>query len=100
MSKSQLKCHQTILFQTIQYVNKVKGFQILQNITNSLIKHQSFVSTQLNDQNSSILNNQFSMSTKLNGSNYCYASLTIQLTIIIFLSIVKWINNSISSNSV
>ena len=34
----------------LAYVNKVKGFHELLCITNNSIKHQSFVSTQLNDQ--------------------------------------------------
>ena len=53
------------------------------------------------------------MSTKLNGSKYCYVSLKIQLNIsylfalsfdgqslIICLHIIKWLNSSISNNSI
>ena len=40
-----------------------------------------FVWTQLNDQIVLFQTIQFSMSTKLNGFNYCYVSLIIQLNI-------------------
>ena len=46
-----------------------------------LIKHQSFVYTQLNDQTILFQSIQFSTSRKLNGSKYCYVSLAIQLII-------------------
>ena len=38
-----------------------------------------FVDTQLNDQTVLFLTIQFSISQKLNGSKYCYVSLTIKL---------------------
>ena len=41
----------------------------------------SFLFTQLNVKTVLFLTIQFSMSTKLNGSEYCYVSVTIQLTI-------------------
>ena len=47
--------------------------------TNNSIKHQSFVYTQLNEKTVLVQTIQFSMSTMLNGSKYCYVSLTIQL---------------------
>ena len=45
-----------------KHVNKVKLFQVLLCITNSSIKHQSFVYTQLNDQTVLFQTIQFSMS--------------------------------------
>ena len=45
----------------------------------SLVWVQPFVYTQLNDQTVLFQTIQFSMSIKLNGSKYCYVSLTIQL---------------------
>ena len=48
-------------------------------VDQSVYKHQSFVYTQLNDQ--TVLFQTIPLQTKLNGSNYCYVSLTIQLNI-------------------
>ena len=60
----------------------VKWFKVLLTNTNNFIQHYSFVCTQLN------------------GSKYCYASLTIQLNISICLLTVEWSNSCIPNNSV
>ena len=55
-----------------------QGCQVWLFNTNNSIKHQLFVYTQLNDQTVLFQTIQFSMSTKLTCSKYCYLSLTIQ----------------------
>ena len=51
------------------------------------IKANLFVNTQLNDQTVLFQTIQFSMSKKLNGSNYSYVSLKIQLNISHFFTL-------------
>ena len=57
---------------------------------NNSIKHQSFVYTQFYDQ--TVL---FSIGQILKGSKYCY----VTLTSFICLHKLKWLNDSISNNS-
>ena len=57
---------------------KTDLFQIIQF---SISKQVFFVYTPLNDQTVLFQTIQFSMSTKLNGSKYCYVSLTIKWNI-------------------
>ena len=56
-------------------------FLILLCMINNSIKPQSFVYILLNDQAVLFQTLQFSMSTKLNSSKYCYVSLKIQSNI-------------------
>ena len=53
---------QTVVFLTITFSNEGKCFQILLSITNNLIKRQSFVYTQCNDETIGFLTIQFSTS--------------------------------------
>ena len=62
-------------------LHTVKCYKVLLFNTNNSIKHQLFVYTQLNDQTVLFQTIQFSISTKLNISKYCYVSLTIQSNI-------------------
>ena len=87
----------------VDWVNAVKCFQVLLFKTNNAIKHQTFVYTQLNDKTVLFQTIQFSMSTKLNGSKYCYVSLavlflTIQFSISQQSSVIPSITETLPSD--